>query len=85
MAFNQSIMFELREWRTAFVGLGPPHVQYGFVAGFPEASDEPRMVFEMTIEDVPLSSRGPIHGVDSSLREAPSRTWYRTVMIRCHL
>jgi len=71
MAFNQSLTFELREPRTALVGLGPPHVPYGFVAGLPEAGDEPGMVFEMTIEDAPLSSRGPFHGVDSSLGEAP--------------
>ena len=32
MAFNQSLTFELREPRTALVGLGPPHVPYGFVA-----------------------------------------------------
>ena len=71
MAFNQSLTFELRQPRTAFVGLGPPHALYGFVAGLPEAGDEPGMVFEMTIEDAPLSSRGPFHGVDSSLGEAP--------------
>ena len=85
MAFNQGLTFELREPRTAFVGLGPPHALYGFVAGLPEAGDEASVVCEMTVEDAPLSSRGPFHGVNSSLHEAPSRTWYRTVMIRCFL
>jgi hypothetical protein len=39
VALNQSLALELRERRSALIGLGPPHLLYSDVTGVLEASN----------------------------------------------